>query len=387
MWRLPVLGIDALAGVEKKPVLVVNPTWYIISNYEEFLNYDGQQSNPSPRRPCSSKRRCTIVRLSQPERRGYSQQRVVCAKPVPFDGSALLDLIEFYPGSGSRLSPIQSSQKHCCLTLKASTDVCINLCSSFGGVRYYVIPWKSKKLEIRLVVVSQFYDGFRVGYLGDDIDVTHMRIEDTGQTLYAFSQSTTKWVGKRWRGQIVMLGLLFLSLGLLTLTALACLTRNSSWRLLYYCTSIPGIICSILIYFLLCESPRWLFMRGRQMDAVKVLKSIGTLDDQMISSLPNMLEFEQGFGLNIYLSLTFNAVQLLVSLLLTCLFWVPICNRRSSVLGFCTFSGAASVIFITVGHFHKVELFPTCIGNTAASLSRQALLFVSIFVPVLVVIL
>lgn len=267
-------------------------------------------------------------------------------------------------------------------------------------------------------------------------------------------------VGKRWRGQIVMLGFLSLTLGLLSLTTLAYLTRNSSWRILYLCTSIPGVICSILTHFFLCESPRWLFMRGRTTDAVNVLKSIGSLDDHLSSSLSNMLVFKQGIpntngnnpfssvkilvkkrwaiqrlivamvlsfgvgmmyfgmllgvgglGLNIYLSSIFNALLLLSSSLLTFLFWIPRCNRRSSVLGFCTISGVASIISIVAGHHHKivhvglelmalfcacmvfnilfmyvVELFPTCIRNTAASLSRQALLFASIFVPVLVVI-
>ncbi|XP_021724725.1 organic cation/carnitine transporter 3-like [Chenopodium quinoa] len=267
-------------------------------------------------------------------------------------------------------------------------------------------------------------------------------------------------VGKRWRGQIVMIGFLSLTMGLLSLSALAYLTRNSSWSTLYLCTSIPGFVCSILIHFFLCESPRWLFMMGRPMEAVNVLKSIGSLDDHISSMLPNILEFNQGIpsnngknpfssmkilvkrkwairrlivtmvlsfgvgmmyfgmllgvgglGLNIYLSSTFNALLFLSSCLLTFLFWIPRCNRRSSVLGFCTISGAAGIIPITFGHHHKgihvglelialfcacmvfnilfmyvVELFPTCIRNTAASLSRQALLLASVFVPVLVVI-
>lgn len=267
-------------------------------------------------------------------------------------------------------------------------------------------------------------------------------------------------VGKRWRGQIIMVGFLSLTLGLLSLTILAYLTRNSSWSTLYFCTSIPGIICSILVHFFLCESPRWLFMMGRPMDAVYVLKSIGSPDEHISSTLPNMLEFNQGIpinngknpfssfkmlvkrgwatrrllvtmtlsfgvgmmyygmllgvgglGQNIYLSSMFNSLLFLSSCLLTYLFWIPRCNRRSSVLAFCTISGAAGLISITVVHHHKVihvgllltalfcacmvfnilfmyivELFPTCIRNTAASLSRQALLLALVFVPVLVVI-
>ena len=103
-----------------------------------------------------------------------------------------------------------------------------------------------------------------------------------------------------------------------------------------------------------------------------------------------------GLGFNIYLSSTFNALLFLASSLLTYLFWIPKCNRRISLLGFCTISGAASIFSITFGHhrmglhvglelitqfcasmvfnilfMHVVELFPTCVWNTATSLSRQ----------------
>ncbi|CAO2814122.1 unnamed protein product [Amaranthus hypochondriacus] len=267
-------------------------------------------------------------------------------------------------------------------------------------------------------------------------------------------------IGKRWRSQVVMVGYISLTFGMLSLTALAYLTRNSSWRILYICTSVPGIMCSILIYFFLYESPRWLFVMGRHTDAINVLKTIGSLEDHTISLSPNMLALIQvdpnnswnnpfssigillekkwaihrlivsmvlsfgvgmmyygmllgvgGLGLNIYLSSTFNALLFLASSLLTYLFWIPKCNRRISLLGFCTISGAASIFSVTFGHhrmglhvglelialfcasmvfnilfMYVVELFPTCVRNTAASLSRQGLLIASIFVPVLVVI-
>ncbi|KAL9244255.1 hypothetical protein vseg_018052 [Gypsophila vaccaria] len=265
-------------------------------------------------------------------------------------------------------------------------------------------------------------------------------------------------VGKRWRGQIILLGYVSLTFGFLSLTGIAYLTRNSSWRALYMWTSIPGIICSVLVYFYLFESPRWLFLQGRQNEAFSVLRRIGNMDHLNSILASNMLKIEEvvtsnvdpfssvkmlvkkkwalhrltvmmvlsfgvgmmyfgmflgvgGLGLNIYLSSILNALIFLFSSLLTNLFWIQRCNRRSSVLGFCIVSGTTSILSIVAGQHQKavhvglefialfcacmvfnilfmytVELFPTCVRSTATALSRQALLLASIFVPVLVVI-
>ncbi|KAL9244260.1 hypothetical protein vseg_018057 [Gypsophila vaccaria] len=265
-------------------------------------------------------------------------------------------------------------------------------------------------------------------------------------------------VGKKWRGQFVLFGFISLTIGLMSLTGIAHATRNSSWRALYLWTSIPGIICSVVIHFFLFESPRWLFLQGRQNQALTVLKRIGSIDHLGLLLAQNMLKIEQGspgntnpfssikilfnkrwaiqrlivtmvltfgvgmmyfgmllgvggLGLNIYLSSIFNSFISLFSSLLTYLFWIQRFNRRSSVLAFCTVSGATSMLSIAARQHHKgvhigleliallcacmvfnisfmytVELFPTCVRNTAASLTRQALIFASMFVPVLVVI-
>ncbi|KAK9676487.1 hypothetical protein RND81_11G080200 [Saponaria officinalis] len=265
-------------------------------------------------------------------------------------------------------------------------------------------------------------------------------------------------VGKRWRGQIVLLGFISLTFGLLSLTGIAYSTRNSSWSALYIWTSIPGVICSIMVHFFLFESPRWLFLQGRQNEAMSVLKRIGTMDHLDLTLAQNTLKIEQGpssnvdpfaslktlvkekwalhrltvtmvlsfgvgmmyfgmflgvggLGQNIYISSIFNALIFLFSSLLTYLFWIQRCNRRSSVLGFCIISGTSSILSVVAGQHRKgihvglelvaifcacmvfnilfmytVELFPTCVRSTATSLSRQALLLASVFVPVLVVI-
>ncbi|KAK9676489.1 hypothetical protein RND81_11G080400 [Saponaria officinalis] len=267
-------------------------------------------------------------------------------------------------------------------------------------------------------------------------------------------------VGKKWRGQFVLFGFISLTVGLVSLTGIAFATRNLSWRALYFWTSVPGIIYSVLIHLFQFESPRWLFLRGRQSEALTVLKKIGCIDHLGLLLAQKMLKIEQGhsvnsntnpfssikilvdkkwairrlivtmvftfgvgmmyfgmllgvggLGLNIYLSSIFNSFVSLFSSLLTYLFWIQRFNRRSSVLAFCIVSGATSMLSIAARQHHKgvnvglelialfcacmvynisfmytVELFPTCVRNTAASLTRQAMIFSSMFVPVLVVI-
>ncbi|KMT02668.1 hypothetical protein BVRB_9g203450 [Beta vulgaris subsp. vulgaris] len=268
----------------------------------------------------------------------------------------------------------------------------------------------------------------------------------------------TERVGKRWRSQVAMVGFIHFSLGIFILTGIAYLTKDSSWRNLYLWTSIPGIVCSLLCYFFVLESPRWLFMQGLTKESIAVLRKLGSSTSQVYSTviINNMANLQEGpnntssfeslkilikkrwavkrllasmflafgiglmyfgmflgvgnLGFNIYLTSTFSALLSLVSYLLTFLYWVPRCNRRISLLGFCVISGATSIIFSVVGkHIHQgllislelvslfcacmaynlvlmytVELFPTCVRNSASSLVRQAMIFGSVFDPVLI---
>ncbi|XP_074285182.1 organic cation/carnitine transporter 3-like [Silene latifolia] len=263
----------------------------------------------------------------------------------------------------------------------------------------------------------------------------------------------TERVSKRWRAQAAMAGFMSFSLGILGLTGIAFLTRDLSWRTLYLWTSIPGIISSLLCYVFLYESPRLLLMQGREKDAMAVLRGLGS--NTLISpSLPNdntgqklpktnpfislkillgrkwavkrliasmLLSFGIGLmyfgmflsvgnlGFDIYLTSVFNALLSLFSYMLTFLWWIQHCNRRSSLLGFCTISGATCIIFSVIGKGHggvligrelislfcacmaynlvlmyMVELFPTCVRNSATSLVRQAMILGSVFDPMLV---
>ncbi|XP_010688756.2 organic cation/carnitine transporter 2 [Beta vulgaris subsp. vulgaris] len=265
---------------------------------------------------------------------------------------------------------------------------------------------------------------------------------------------------KRWRSRLIMMGFINFSLGILLLTAIAYLTKDSSWRNLYLWTSIPGIACSLLCYFFLLESPRWLFMQGRTEDSIAILRKLGSTTSVVYSTLTinNMGALQKGpketssfaslkilinekwavkrllasmllafgiglmyfgmflgvgnLGFNIYLTAALSALLSLLSYLLTFLYWIPRCNRRISMLGFCVISGATSIIFSVLGKhsyqgliislevvslfcacmaynlvlMYTVELFPTCVRNSASSLVRQAMIFGSVFDPVLILI-
>uniref|UniRef100_A0A2N9GNN1 Major facilitator superfamily (MFS) profile domain-containing protein n=1 Tax=Fagus sylvatica TaxID=28930 RepID=A0A2N9GNN1_FAGSY len=180
---------------------------------------------------------------------------------------------------------------------------------------------------------------------------------------------------------------------------------------------------NIWMYSSLRFSPRWLFMQGRDTEAISVLKRIASIDvrslDSYLSSIPLRQERTEvnpyksmkdlfkrrwalqrilatmvlGFGIgmvffgmllgvgnlgfNIYLSVIFNASLLIPSNLLT-LFFIARWKRKVSLFAFCTTSGICSIICAVV-----VELFPTSVRNSATTLARQAIAFGSVFDPVL----
>lgn len=220
-------------------------------------------------------------------------------------------------------------------------------------------------------------------------------------------------------------------------------------------TSIPTILYCILVRFLVRESPRWLFIQGRKEEAVSIIKSISTSENQRSLIMDfNNVSFEQetwnvdlysaikilvekkwalrrlsaimvtGFGIgmvyygmplglgslsfNLYLSVTFNALSELPASLIT-FFLIGKLKRKSSLLGFTIMSGVCSVLCVVMGKIwtsveiglelvaffsactafsllliYTLELFPTCVRNSAISMVRQALVFGGVFSPVLV---
>ncbi|XP_030545202.1 organic cation/carnitine transporter 3-like [Rhodamnia argentea] len=266
---------------------------------------------------------------------------------------------------------------------------------------------------------------------------------------------TSELVGKKLRGSVGVMGFFTFTLGFLSLPAIAYVNRGSSWRALYIWTSVPAFGYCVLVHFLVCESPRWLFVRGRREEAVATLKSISppsssaltkgfssiSLDEDplnnmdIFSAIKALLEkkwaFRRlcavmlvGFGtgmvyygmplgvtnldFDLYSSVTLNALAELPSTLVT-FFLIGKLDRRSSLLFFTTLSGFCSVMCILEGQvwqkwqiglelvsffsgctaldvllIYALELFPTCVRNSAIAMVRQAVVFGGVFSPLLV---
>ncbi|KAG4392582.1 hypothetical protein AAZX31_04G156600 [Glycine max] len=198
-------------------------------------------------------------------------------------------------------------------------------------------------------------------------------------------------VGKRWRGQISVIGFFCFTIGFLSLPAMAYINRSSSWRNLYLWTSISTMFYCILVKLFVTESPRWLLVRGKTEEAVETLKCITSITQSNLNlAINNMSHKEEtwnvdifsalkillqkkwssrrlslimamgiGIGLvyygmplglqnlsfNLYLSVTFNALSELPSALIV-LFFVDKFNRRVALLLFTILSGVFSVMSI-----------------------------------------
>ncbi|RLN16925.1 organic cation/carnitine transporter 2-like [Panicum miliaceum] len=206
---------------------------------------------------------------------------------------------------------------------------------------------------------------------------------------------STELVGKRWRDTVNVTGFFCFAVGFLSLPALAYAFRDASWRNLYVWTSVPCLCYSVLVYFLVQESPRWLLVRGRKQDAMEALRQIMSLNGSCATAtsfsmldacvvhednagasgggvfatlqamsgrrwalrrLAAIMATSFGVGMvylgmplnvgslgsNLYLSVTYNALAELPSAVLA---WLLIrrANRRSSVVALTTAAGACSL--------------------------------------------
>ncbi|KAL3737360.1 hypothetical protein ACJRO7_026174 [Eucalyptus globulus] len=214
---------------------------------------------------------------------------------------------------------------------------------------------------------------------------------------------SSELVGKKWRGSVGIIGFFIFTLGFLSLPAIAYLNQGSSWRILCIWTAAPAIGYCVLVHFLVCESPRWLFGMGRREEAMESLKRIAppgasaltngfssvSLNEypfnnmDIFSAIKALLEkrwaFRRlcavmliGFGVgmvyygmplgvgnldfNLYSIITLNALAELPSTLVTFLL-IGKLNRRSSLLFFTTLSGVFSVMCILEGQvWQKLQI-------------------------------
>uniref|UniRef100_A0ACD5ULJ6 Uncharacterized protein n=1 Tax=Avena sativa TaxID=4498 RepID=A0ACD5ULJ6_AVESA len=211
---------------------------------------------------------------------------------------------------------------------------------------------------------------------------------------------STELVGKKWRDTVCVAGFFCFTLGFISLPALAYTFRDASWRNIYLWTSVPSLCYSILIYFLVHESPRWLLVRGRKQDAMETLQQIAALNGNSITSSFSMLHactmqedaagasggdsvfaalhsmwerpwalrrlaaimtvsFGVGtvyygmplnvgnLGSNLYLSVMYNALAELPSSILSWLLMGRI-NRRSSVIALTVVAGLCSLACVVI---------------------------------------
>ncbi|KAJ4831579.1 hypothetical protein Tsubulata_051385, partial [Turnera subulata] len=233
----------------------------------------------------------------------------------------------------------------------------------------------------------------------------------------------TELVGKRWRGQMGVVCATSAMLGFLTLPAIGYFNRGESWRILYLWISIPTIAYSVLVFFYVHESPRWLLVRGRKEEAISTLKAISPTNDKtmnLITALSNapILEQESGnvdtfaafrilfqrkwavrrlsillfmvcgigtvyYGMplnlgnlsfNLYLSVTLNALSEIPASVIISLI-VDRFNRKSLMLFFNVLSGICSILCVVKGKvFTRIqiglELVAFCSSCTAYTLAH-----------------
>ncbi|EYU33804.1 hypothetical protein MIMGU_mgv1a019372mg, partial [Erythranthe guttata] len=268
----------------------------------------------------------------------------------------------------------------------------------------------------------------------------------------------TELVGKKWRGNVGIIGFIWFTFGFLSLSIIAFFVQNSSWRLIYLWTCVPCVLYSLLVYFAVEESPRWLFFKGRRQEFEKSLKTLASPENQssltesffcnsvdwgveekpreynLFSALGILLKrpwaFRRliltaavafGLGLmytgmplslgnlsvNLHLSVAVNALSELPASVAAILL-VGKLNRRGSILGLAVLSGVCSAacaaavtwkglqvslelvsFFCTCAAFdvfmiYALELFPTCVRNSAVAMVRQAVAVGGVVSPVLV---
>ncbi|KAJ0966227.1 hypothetical protein J5N97_027365 [Dioscorea zingiberensis] len=256
----------------------------------------------------------------------------------------------------------------------------------------------------------------------------------------------TELVGRRWRVTVGIMGFLCFTLGFSSLPLMAYLLRNHSWRILYLLTSMLAFIYSILVFFVLKESPRWLIVRGRRDEAMQIL-GINTLEyldvfeveveeeeEGLFSSMRVLYEkrwvfvrlvvaMTVGFGIgmvyyglplalgnlgttNLYVSVGLNALSEVPSNLLI-LVLIERMSRRKALLGYSVLSGVGCIVCSVVGRswwrtvaemvaffggcsgfgvllVYSVELFPTKVRNSAVMMVREALVVGGAVAPVMI---
>ncbi|GAU34151.1 hypothetical protein TSUD_66290 [Trifolium subterraneum] len=209
----------------------------------------------------------------------------------------------------------------------------------------------------------------------------------------------TEKVSAEWRFRVGIVLYFTFTLGYMSLPGLAYINRNSSWKFLYLWSSIPTLCYSVIAYFFVTESPRWLVMQGRKKEILKMLKRVSSednVDDDLVnlaSSLPKPPTKEKvsifqlyssigelfhrrwalkrmiaviilgigigmvylgmplavgNLGFNIYLAVVFSASMEIPSCI--AIYFLENYRRKPSILVFSILGGICSVMCVVVEH-------------------------------------
>ncbi|CAF2138549.1 BnaA02g12580D [Brassica napus] len=170
-------------------------------------------------------------------------------------------------------------------------------------------------------------------------------------------------------------------------------------RLAVYC---------IFLYLFAVESPRWLHLQGKDEEAIEMLKKISPVNKGSGLSYYGVPLAVRDIKVNIYLSEALNAVVELPTFVITPILLEKF-SRRSSVVVNCLIGGASGMLCFVLSLLgmtntafalelacffcgriqfnlmavYMVELFPTCVRNTATLMLRQALVVAGACSPII----
>lgn len=102
--------------------------------------------------------------------------------------------------------------------------------------------------------------------------------------IHIFNFSALELVGENYRSFVTVMTCTFYTTGIMLLSLITYMERD--WVKLSLYTSVPFTLYFLYI-FIMPESPRWLLMRGRLEEALKVLENMAKINGR---KLPNKIK-------------------------------------------------------------------------------------------------
>ncbi|KAL5813552.1 hypothetical protein ACOSQ4_024193 [Xanthoceras sorbifolium] len=106
---------------------------------------------------------------------------------------------------------------------------------------------------------------------------------------------STEVVGRKWRGQVGQYGFFLFTVGFISLPLIAYPTRNN-WRMLQRILAIFPMFYSIFLFPFVSESPRWLLVRGKNKEAIKILKRFARLNGKDLPTNLTLTDVKANVG-------------------------------------------------------------------------------------------